>query len=75
VLPGAVPPEHMDRLAVVYDSAVASADLAKSSVEHRRSIQGAFIPREGSAAVDWSVRLKPETLTRMGALARYLLAV
>ncbi len=48
---------------------------ANVSAEPRRSIQGAFIPRDGDAAVDWSVRVKPETLNRISALARYLLAV
>jgi Phytanoyl-CoA dioxygenase (PhyH) len=41
----------------------------------RRSIQGAFIPRDGPAAVDWGARLGPDTITRLGALARYLLAL
>ncbi len=41
----------------------------------RRSIQGAFIPRDGRPAVDWRRRLGPDTLTRLGPLARYLLAL
>jgi hypothetical protein len=41
----------------------------------RRSIQGAFIPRDGRAAVDWRTRLRPDTQARLGALARYLLGL
>lgn len=41
----------------------------------RRSIQGAFIPRDGRSAVDWRARLGPATLSRLGSLARYLLAL
>jgi ectoine hydroxylase-related dioxygenase (phytanoyl-CoA dioxygenase family) len=41
----------------------------------RRSVQGAFIPRDGRAAVDWSVRLGPEARARLSALSRYLLAL
>jgi hypothetical protein len=48
---------------------------ANASGMPRRSIQGAFIPRGGRAAVDWRARLAPDTVTRLGALARYLLAL
>jgi hypothetical protein len=41
----------------------------------RRSIQGAFIPREGNAAVEFSTKLKPETRARLSSLARYVLAI
>jgi len=43
--------------------------------EPRRSIQGAFIPRGGSAAVDWARRLHPSTVARLGAVARHLLVI
>jgi len=48
---------------------------ANVSGEPRRSIQGAFIPRDASAAVDWRNRLQARTVGRLGALARYLLAL
>lgn len=46
-----------------------------TSAEPRRSLQGAFIPRDGQAAVDWGSRVPPETLNRVSGLARYILAV
>lgn len=39
----------------------------------RRSIQGAFIRRTDKAALDWRSRMRPETLTRLSPLAKYLL--
>jgi len=48
---------------------------ANSSDEPRRSLQGAFVPRDGNAAGDFAARLRPETRGRLGALAKYLLAV
>jgi len=41
----------------------------------RRSIQGAFIRRTETPALDWRSRMDPETLTRISQLAKYLLGV
>lgn len=41
----------------------------------RRSIQGAYIPRSGTAAVQWESRLNPEALGRLSQVARRVLAV
>ena len=41
----------------------------------RRSIQGAFIRRTEKAAIDWRSRMRPETLSRLTPLAKYLLDV
>jgi ectoine hydroxylase-related dioxygenase (phytanoyl-CoA dioxygenase family) len=41
----------------------------------RRSLQGAFIPRDGRAATDFSQRMSEETRARLGAAARYVLAI
>lgn len=41
----------------------------------RRSLQGAFIPREGRAGTDFASRMQPETLRRLGPVARYVLAL
>ncbi|MDQ3417297.1 MAG: phytanoyl-CoA dioxygenase family protein [Acidobacteriota bacterium] len=41
----------------------------------RRSLQGAFIPREGRAGTDFAARMQPETRARFGPLARYVLAL
>jgi predicted nucleotide-binding protein (sugar kinase/HSP70/actin superfamily) len=40
----------------------------------RRSLQGAFIPRDGQAATDFAARMQPETRARLTALAREVLA-
>jgi hypothetical protein len=41
----------------------------------RRSLQGAFIPRDGRAATDFAARMQPETRARLGQLARHVLAL
>jgi hypothetical protein len=48
---------------------------ANPSTTQRRSIQGAYIPRDGSAAVQWAPRMTPETLGRLSPSARHLLAI
>jgi len=46
---------------------------ANTSVTPRRSLQGAFIPRDGRAGTDFAARTRPETGERLGPLARYVL--
>jgi len=46
---------------------------ANTSTRPRRSLQGAFIPREGRAGTDFRMRMRPETHARLGAVARYVL--
>jgi ectoine hydroxylase-related dioxygenase (phytanoyl-CoA dioxygenase family) len=41
----------------------------------RRSLQGAFIRRDARAAIDLPARMRPETLTRISDLAKYLIDV
>jgi len=41
----------------------------------RRSLQGAFIPRGGQAAIDFATRMQPDTRARLSELARYMLAL
>jgi hypothetical protein len=41
----------------------------------RRSLQGAFIPRDGRAGTDFDARMQPETRARLSPLARYVLAL
>ena len=41
----------------------------------RRSLQGAFIPRDGKAGEEFGAHLRPETRARLTSLARYLLAI
>ena len=47
---------------------------ANTSDAPRRSLQGAFIPRDGQAATDFAARMQPETRARLSALARHVLA-
>jgi len=58
---------------IVFDGSTWHGHTANRSARRRRSIQGAFIPREGRAGLDHAARVRPETLARIGALARYLL--
>jgi hypothetical protein len=60
---------------LLFNGSVWHGHTANRSTGRRRSIQGAFIPREAKAATDQSVRIRPETLGRIGALARYVLNV
>jgi ectoine hydroxylase-related dioxygenase (phytanoyl-CoA dioxygenase family) len=60
---------------LIYHGSVRHGHGANTSGAPRRSIQGAFIPREGTATTDFASRMKAETLGRIGPMARYLLAV
>ena len=46
---------------------------ANGSDGPRRSLQGAFIPRDGRAGTGFAARMRPETRARLGPLARYVL--
>ena len=48
---------------------------ANTSSGPRRSIQGAFIPRDGRAGTDFGARMQPETRARLRPLARQVLAL
>jgi phytanoyl-CoA dioxygenase PhyH len=41
----------------------------------RRSLQGAFIPRDGRAGTDFAARMQPQTHARLAPLARHVLAL
>jgi ectoine hydroxylase-related dioxygenase (phytanoyl-CoA dioxygenase family) len=60
---------------IVFDGSTWHGFTANRSGRRRRSIQGAFVPREGRQAIDQAARLLPETRDRLGPLARYLLDV
>jgi ectoine hydroxylase-related dioxygenase (phytanoyl-CoA dioxygenase family) len=60
---------------VVYNSAVWHGHTANPSAAPRRSIQGAFIRREGRSAADPAAFPSPETLGRVGSLAKYVLGL
>ncbi|HSU83168.1 MAG TPA: phytanoyl-CoA dioxygenase family protein, partial [Thermoanaerobaculia bacterium] len=58
---------------ILFNGSVWHGHAANRSTGRRRSIQGAFIPREARAAIDQASRIRPETLGRIGDLARYVL--
>lgn len=60
---------------IVYNGSAWHGHAANTSGEPRRSIQGAYIRREARSGVNLPARMRPETLARLGSLARYLLAV
>ena len=60
---------------IVYNGSVWHGHTANSSGEARRSIQGAYIRRDGRSGFDLPARMRPETLSRISPLAKYLLSV
>ena len=60
---------------IIYNGSIRHGHSANQSGEPRRSIQGAYIRREARAGVNLPARMRPETLARIGTLAKYLLAV
>jgi hypothetical protein len=58
---------------ILYNGSIWHGHTANRSDKPRRSIQGAFIGRETPAAMNQASRIRPETLGRIGGLARYLL--
>jgi ectoine hydroxylase-related dioxygenase (phytanoyl-CoA dioxygenase family) len=60
---------------IIFNGSVWHGHSANRSNRSRRSIQGAFIPREARPAIDQASRIHPDTLGRLGGLARYILDV
>jgi ectoine hydroxylase-related dioxygenase (phytanoyl-CoA dioxygenase family) len=60
---------------IVYSGSVWHGHSANSTGEQRRSIQGAYIRRHAPSGMDLPARMRPETLARIGPLAKYVLAV
>jgi hypothetical protein len=60
---------------LVFNGSAWHGHTANRSNGPRRSIQGAFIPRDGRAATDFAARMQPETRARLGPVARYVLAL
>ena len=58
---------------LVFDGSVWHGHAANTSSGPRRSLQGAFIPRDGRAATGFAARMQPGTRARLGPLARYVL--
>jgi len=60
---------------IVFNGSVWHGHMANSSDEPRRSIQGAYIRREAPSGENLPERMRPDTLARVGSLAKYVLAV
>lgn len=60
---------------IVFNGSVWHGHTANSSDEPRRSIQGAYIRREARSGENLHERMRPDTLARIGSLAKYVLAV
>ena len=60
---------------LIFNGSAWHGHTANTSVGPRRSLQGAFIPREGRAGTDFPARMQPETRARLGPLARHVLAL
>ena len=60
---------------IIYNGSIWHGHTANRSNKLRRSIQGAFIPREAQSAINQAARIRDETLGRIGDLAKYLLDV
>jgi phytanoyl-CoA dioxygenase PhyH len=60
---------------IIYNGSVWHGWTANRSARPRRSIQGAFIRRECRSGVNLGARMRPDTLARIGSLAKYLLDV
>jgi ectoine hydroxylase-related dioxygenase (phytanoyl-CoA dioxygenase family) len=60
---------------IVFNGSTWHGHAANTSNTPRRSLQGAFIPRDGCAGTDFAARMQPDTRARLGPLARYVLAL
>jgi hypothetical protein len=60
---------------IIFNGSVWHGHAANRSSRRRRSVQGAFIPREARSAINQASRIRPETLQRIGNLAKYILDV
>jgi ectoine hydroxylase-related dioxygenase (phytanoyl-CoA dioxygenase family) len=60
---------------LVFNGSAWHGHTANTSSGPRRSIQGAFIPRDGRAGTDFAAGMQSETRARLGPLARQVLAL
>lgn len=60
---------------IIFNGSVLHGHSANTTSAPRRSIQGAFIPRDAQAGTDFSTRLRSGTLARISSLTKYVLAI
>jgi hypothetical protein len=60
---------------VIYNGLRVARTWANQTHEPRRCIQGAYIRRDDKQGTNQAARMRPETLARIGALAKYVLNV
>jgi ectoine hydroxylase-related dioxygenase (phytanoyl-CoA dioxygenase family) len=60
---------------IIFNGSVWHGHAANRSKRRRRSVQGSFIAREARASINQASRLRPETLKRIGDLAKYVLDI
>jgi len=60
---------------LIFNGLVWHDHSANTSGKPRRSIQGAFIPRDGHAGTNFAARMQSDTRARLSPLAQYVLAV
>ena len=60
---------------LVFNGSAWHGHSANTSRGPRRSLQGAFIPRDGRAWTDFAARMPGETRARLGLVARYVLSL
>jgi ectoine hydroxylase-related dioxygenase (phytanoyl-CoA dioxygenase family) len=60
---------------ILFDASTWHGYTANSTSTGRRSLQGTFIPYSGRPATDFVARMQPETLARLGAVAREVIGV
>ena len=60
---------------IIFNGSVWHGHTANRSNRRRRSVQGAFIPREARASIIQAARMRLDTLDRIGDLAKYVLDI
>jgi hypothetical protein len=60
---------------LIYSGSIWHGHSANTTAFPRRSLQGAFIPREGRAGVDFAGRMDKATGERLSSLAKYLVGL
>jgi ectoine hydroxylase-related dioxygenase (phytanoyl-CoA dioxygenase family) len=60
---------------IIFNGSIWHGHAANRSARRRRSVQGAFVPREARSSINQTSRIRPETYQRIGDLAKYVLNI